>query len=65
MEKQGMLTGFRWELLKDKDTPVFNEVTHHEDVSFCVVVWPALLTVCDGDICYAESYADRRLCLFL
>ena len=40
-----MLTGFHWELLKDKDIPVFNEAKHHEDISFRIVVWPTLLTL--------------------
>jgi hypothetical protein len=68
MEKKEMLTGFHWKLLKDKvkDIPLFNEAKHHEDISFRIVVLanPAN-SVCDGDICNAESDADRRLCLFL
>jgi hypothetical protein len=45
MEKQEMLTGFHWELFKDKDIPVFNEAKHHKDISFRIVVWPTLLTL--------------------
>jgi hypothetical protein len=39
------LQDFSGEVLKDKDIPVFNEATHHEDISFHIVVWPTLLTL--------------------
>ena len=38
------LQDFNGEVLKDKDIVVFNEATHHEDISFHIVVWPTLLT---------------------
>jgi hypothetical protein len=39
------LQDFSGEVLKDKYIPVFNEATHHEDISFQIVVWPTLLTL--------------------
>jgi hypothetical protein len=41
----GSVQDFREEVLKDKDIPVFNEATHHEDISFHIVVWSTLLTL--------------------
>ena len=45
MERHETLTGFQWGSSKDKDIPVFNEATHHEDISFHIVVWPTLPTL--------------------